>query len=196
MTKSEFIERTDAATDELQLKAGSILTTLSNIENRQELNPVFNISKYFVVLLHSIAYNNKGLPIYVCNRENFSGLVLAQCLEINLLARHIEWIPKLTVTITKNYYKGPMDIIVNQHAMVSTLYKQTNKSQGTDTIVLINELNKTYNGLFDDNSVLSYFFNLRTIKDPFIAFDCRDDHYYKRSRQEMTDIIQAEPKED
>ena len=77
MTKSEFIERTDTAADELQLKAGSILTTLSNIENRQELNPVFNISKYFVVLLHSIAYTNKGLPIYVCNRENFSGLVLA-----------------------------------------------------------------------------------------------------------------------
>ena len=77
MTKSEFIERTDTAADELQLKAGSILTTLSNIKNRQELNPVFNISKYFVVLLHSIAYTNKGLPIYVCNRENFSGLVLA-----------------------------------------------------------------------------------------------------------------------
>lgn len=31
MTKSEFIERTDTAADELQLKAGSILTTLSNI---------------------------------------------------------------------------------------------------------------------------------------------------------------------
>ena len=77
MTKSEFIERTDTEADELQLKAGSILTTLSNIENRQELNPVFNVSKYFVVLLHSIAYTNKGLPIYVCNRENFSGLVLA-----------------------------------------------------------------------------------------------------------------------
>ena len=77
MTKSEFIERTDTAADELQLKAGSILTTLSNIENRQELNPVFNISKYFVVLLHSIAYTNKGLSVYVCNRENFSGLVLA-----------------------------------------------------------------------------------------------------------------------
>ena len=77
MTKSEFIERTDTVADKLQLKAGSILTTLSNIENRQELNPVFNISKYFVVLLHSIAYTNKELPIYVCNRENFSGLVLA-----------------------------------------------------------------------------------------------------------------------
>ena len=77
MTKSEFIEHTDPAADELQLKAGSILTALSNIENRQELNPVFNISKYFVVLLHSIAYTNKGLPTYVCNRENFSGLVLA-----------------------------------------------------------------------------------------------------------------------
>ena len=77
MTKSEFIERTDTEADELQLKTGSILTTLSNIENRQELNPVFNVSKYFVVLLHSIAYTNKGLPIYVCNRENFSGLVLA-----------------------------------------------------------------------------------------------------------------------
>ena len=77
MTKSEFIERTDTAADELQLKAGSILTTLSNIKNRQELNPVFNISKYFVVLLHSIAYNNKGLPIYVCNRENFSGAGLS-----------------------------------------------------------------------------------------------------------------------
>ena len=77
MTKSEFIERTDTVADKLQLKAGSILTTLSNIENRQELNPVFNISKYFVVLLHSIAYTNKWLPIYVCNRENLPGLVLA-----------------------------------------------------------------------------------------------------------------------
>lgn len=77
MTKSEFIERTDTVADELQLKAGSILTTLSNIENRQELNPVFNISKYFVVLLHSIAYTDKGLSAYVCNRENFSGLVSA-----------------------------------------------------------------------------------------------------------------------
>ena len=77
MTKSEFIEHTDPALDKLQLKAESILTTLSNIENRQELNPVFNISKCFVVLLHSIAYTNKGLPVYVCNRENFSGVVLA-----------------------------------------------------------------------------------------------------------------------
>lgn len=77
MTKSELIEHTDPAADELQLKAGSILTTLSNIENRQELNPVFNISKYFVVLLYSIAYTDKGLSVYVCDRENFSGLVLA-----------------------------------------------------------------------------------------------------------------------
>ena len=168
-----------------------MLTTLSNIENRQELNPVSNISKYFVVLLHSIAYTNKGLPIYVCNRENFSGLVLAQCLEINLLARHIEQILKLTVTITKNYYQGLMDIIVNQHAMVSTLYKQTNKSQGTDTIVLINELNKTYNGFFDDKSVLSYLFKPRAIKESLIAFNCRNDLGKK-----MTDIIHAEPKED
>ena len=77
MTKSYFIEHTDPATDELQLKAGFILTTLSNIENRQELNPVFNISKYFVVLLHSIAYTNNGLPTYVCNREDLSRLSIA-----------------------------------------------------------------------------------------------------------------------
>ena len=77
ITKSDFIEHTGPALDKLQLKAGSILTTLSNIKNRQELNPVFNISKYFVVLLHSIAYTDKELLFYVCNRENFSGLVLA-----------------------------------------------------------------------------------------------------------------------
>ena len=77
MTKSEFIERTDTASDELQLKAGSILTTLSNIENRQELNPVFNISKYFVASLYSIAYTDKGLSVYVCNHENFSGAGLS-----------------------------------------------------------------------------------------------------------------------
>ena len=95
-----------------------------------------------------------------------------------------------------------MDIIVNQHAMdiklyaISTLYKQAQKSQGTDTIVSINELSKPYNGFFDDESVLGYLFNLRTIKDPLIAFDCTDDHYNERSKQEMTDIIHAEPKED
>ena len=95
-----------------------------------------------------------------------------------------------------------MDIIVNQHAMdiklyaISTLYKQVQKSQGTDTIVSINELGKPYNGFFDDESVLGYLFNLRTIKDPLIAFDCTDDHYNERSRQEMIDIIHAEPKED
>lgn len=95
-----------------------------------------------------------------------------------------------------------MDIIVNQHAMdiklyaSSTLYKQTNKFQGTDTIVSINALSNPYNGFFDDESVLSYLFHLRTIKDPLIAFDCTDDHYNERSKQEMIDIIHAEPKED
>ena len=89
-----------------------------------------------------------------------------------------------------------MGIIVNQHAMVSTLCKQTNKSQGTDTIVLINELSKTYNGLFDDKPVFSYLFKPRAIKESLIAFNCRDDHYCERSRQKMTDIIHAEPKED
>ena len=76
-----------------------------------------------------------------------------------------------------------MDIIVNQHAMVSTLYKQTNKSQGTDTIASINALSKSYNGLFDDKSVLSYLFKPRAIKESLIAFNCKGDHYCERSRQ-------------
>ena len=59
----------------MQLKAGSILTTLSNIENRQELNPVFNISKYFATSVHFAAYTDKGLPVYACNREDLPRLV-------------------------------------------------------------------------------------------------------------------------
>ena len=46
MTKSDFIEHTDPALDELQLKAESMLTTIRNIRNRQEPNPVFDISEY------------------------------------------------------------------------------------------------------------------------------------------------------
>lgn len=93
-----------------------------------------------------------------------------------------------------------MDIIVNQHARdiklyaISTLYKQTNKSQGTDAIASMNALSNQYNGFFDDESVLGYLFKLRTIKDQLIAFDCTDDHFYERSRQDMIDIIRAEPK--
>ena len=34
MTKSDFIEHTDPALDELQSKAESILTTIKNIRNR------------------------------------------------------------------------------------------------------------------------------------------------------------------
>ena len=63
----------------------------------------------------------------------------------------------------------------------------------SDTIVSINELSKPYNGFFDDESVLSYLF-LRTIKDPLIAFDCTDDHYYERSKQERAEITHAERK--
>ena len=72
-----------------------------------------------------------------------------------------------------------MDVIVNQHAIdiklyaISTLYKQVQKSQGTDTIVSINELSKPYNGFFDDESILGYLFNLRTIKDPLIVLIAR-----------------------
>lgn len=77
MTKSDFIEHTDPALDELQSKAESILTTIRNIRSRQEPNPVLDISKYFATSVHSIAYTDKGLLVYVCNRENFSGLVLA-----------------------------------------------------------------------------------------------------------------------
>lgn len=75
MTKSDFIEHTDPTLDELQLKAESILTTIRNIRNRQEPNPVLDISKYFSTSVHSIAYIDKGLPAYACNREDFSGLV-------------------------------------------------------------------------------------------------------------------------
>ena len=53
MTKSDFIEHTDPALDELQSKAESMLTTIRNIKNRQELNPVIDISKYFATSLHS-----------------------------------------------------------------------------------------------------------------------------------------------
>lgn len=75
MTKSDFIEHTDSALDELQSKAESMLTIIRNIKNRQELNPVFDISKYFATSLHSLAYTDKGLPVYACNREDFPGLV-------------------------------------------------------------------------------------------------------------------------
>ena len=189
MTKSDFIEHTDPALDELQSKAESILTTIRNIKNRQELNPVLDISKHFATSLHSIAYTDKGLPVYACNREDFLGLVYSLVFRDQLTGKPYRVDTEIDRGNTKKFVSGLMDIIVNQHAMdiklyaISTLYKQVQKSQGTDTIVSINELGKPYNGFFDDESVLGYLFNLRTIKDPLIAFDCTDDHYYERSKK-------------
>lgn len=202
MTKSDFIEHTGPALDELQSKAESMLTTIRNIKNRQELNPVIGISKYFATSLHSIAYTDKGLTVYACNREDFPGLVYSLVLRDQLTGKPYRVDTEIDRGNTKKIVSGLMDIIANQHAIdiklyaISTLYKQVQKSQGTDTIASINELNKTYNGFFDDESVLSYLFNLRAIKDPLIAFDCTDDHYYERSKQEMVEITHAEPKED
>lgn len=202
MTKSDFIEHIDPALDELQSKAESMLTIIRNIKNRQELNPVFDISKHFATSLHSIAYTDKGLPVYACNREDFPGLVYSLVFRDQLTGKPYRVDTEIDRGNTKKFVSGLMDIIVNQHAMdiklyaISTLYKQVQKSQGTDTIVSINELSKPYNGFFDDESVLGYLFNLRTIKDPLIAFDCTDDHYCERSKQEMAEITHAEPKED
>ena len=202
MTKSDFIEYTDPALDELQSKAESMLTIIRNIKNRQELNPVLDISKYFATSLHSLAYTDKGLPVYACNREDFPGLVYSLVFRDQLTGKPYRVDTEIDRGNNKKFLSGLMGIIVNQHAMdiklyaISTLYKQVQKSQGTDTIVSINELGKPYNGFFDDESVLGYLFNLRTIKDPLITFDCTDDHYCERSRQEMTEIIHAEPKED
>lgn len=201
MTKSDFIEHTDSALDELQLKAESILTTIRNIKNRQELNPVLDISKYFATSLHSIAYPDKGLPAYACNREDSPGLVYSLVFRDQLAGKPYRVDTEIDRGNNKKFLSGLMDIIVNQHAMdiklyaISTLYKHVQKSQGTDTIVSINELGKPYNGFFDDESVPGYLFNLRTIKDPLIAFDCTDDHYCEWPKQEMAEITHAEPKE-
>ena len=197
MTKSDFIEHTDPALDELQLKAESILTTIRNIRSRKEPNPVLDISKYFATSVHSIAYTDKGLPVYACDREDLPRLVYSLVFRDHLTGKPYRVDTEIDRGDNKKFLSDLMDIIVNQHAMdiklyaVSTLYLQVQKSQGMD-----NELSKRYNGFFDDESVLSYFFNLRTIKDPLIAFDCTDDHFYERSRQDMIDIIHAEPKED
>lgn len=197
MTKSDFIEHTDPALDELQLKAESILTTIRNIRNRQEPNPVLDISKYFATSVHFAAYTDKGLPVYVCNREDLPRLVYSLVFRDQITGKPYRVDTEIDRGDNKKFLSDLMDIIVNQHAMdiklyaISTLYMQVQKSQGMD-----NELSKRYNGFFDDESVLSYFFNLRTIKDPLIAFDCTDDHFYERSRQDMIDIIHAEPKED
>ena len=197
MTKSDFIEHTDPALDELQSKAESMLTTIRNIRNRQEPNPVLDISEYFATSVHSIAYTDKGLPVYVCNPEDLAGLVYSLVFRDQLTGKPYRVDTEIDRGNKKKIISGLMDIIVNQHAMniklyaISTLYMQVQKSQGMD-----NELSKRYNGFFDDESVLSYFFNLRTIKDPLIAFDCTDAHYSQRSRQDMIDIIHAEPKED
>ena len=197
MTKSDFIEHTDPALDELQLKAESILTTIRNIRNRKEPNPVLDISEYFATSVHSIAYTDKGLPVYACNREDLPRLVYSLVFRDQLTGKPYRVDTEIDRGNNKKFVSGLMDIIVNQHAMdiklyaISTLYMQVQKSQGID-----NELSKRYNGFFDDESVLSYFFNLRTIKDPLIAFDCTNDHFYEQSRQDMIDIIHAEPKED
>lgn len=202
MTKSDFIEHTDPALDELQLKAESILTTIRNIRNRQEPNPVLDISKYFATSVHFAAYTDKGLPVYACNREDFPGLVYSLVFRDQLTGKPYRVDTEIDRGNNKKFLSGLMNIIVNQHAMdiklyaISTLYKQPNKYQSADTIASINELSKTYNGFFDDESVLGYLFKLRTIKDPLIAFDCTDDHFYERSRQDMIDIIHAEPKKD
>lgn len=197
MTKSDFIEHSDPALDELQLKAESILTTIRNIRSRKEPNPVLDISKYFATSVHSIAYTDKGLPVYACDREDLPRLVYSLVFRDQLTGKLYRVDTEIDRGNNKKFLSDLMDIIVNQHAMdiklyaVSTLYLQVQKSQGMD-----NELSKRYNGFFDDESVLSYFFNLRTIKDPLIAFDCTDDHFYERPRQDMIDIIHAEPKED
>ena len=197
MTKSDFIEHTDPALDELQSKAESILTTIRNIRSRQEPNPVLDISKYFATSVHSIAYTDKGLPVYACNREDLPGLVYSLVFRDQRTGKPYRVDTEIDRGDNKKFLSDLMNIIVNQHAMdiklyaISTLYLQVQKSQGMD-----NELSKRYNGFFDDEPVLSYFFNLRTIKDPLIAFDCTDDHFYERSRQDMIDIIHAEPKED
>ena len=197
MTKSDFIEHTDPALDELQSKAESILTTIRNIRSRQEPNPVLDISKYFATSVHSIAYTDKGLPVYACNREDLPRLVYSLVFRDQRTGKPYRVDTEIDRGDNKKFLSDLMNIIVNQHAMdiklyaISTLYLQVQKSQGID-----NELSKRYNGFFDDESVLSYFFNLKTIKDPLIAFDCTDDHFYERSRQDMIDIIHAEPKED
>ena len=197
MTKSGFIEHTDPALDELQSKAESILTTIRNIRSRQEPNPVLDISKYFATSVHSIAYTDKGLPVYACNREDLPGLVYSLVFRDQRTGKPYRVDTEIDRGDNKKFLSDLMNIIVNQHAMdiklyaISTLYLQVQKSQGMD-----NELSKRYNGFFDDEPVLSYFFNLRTIKDPLIAFDCTDGHFYERSRQDMIDIIHAEPKED
>ena len=197
MTESDFIEHTDPALDELQSKAESILTTIRNIRSRQEQNPVLDISKYFATSVHSIAYTDKGLPVYACNREDLPRLVYSLVFRDQRTGKPYRVDTEIDRGDNKKFLSDLMNIIVNQHAMdiklyaISTLYMQVQKSQGID-----NELSKRYNGFFDDESVLSYFFNLRTIKDPLITFDCTDDHFYERSRQDMIDIIHAEPKED
>lgn len=197
MTKSDFIEHTDPALDELQSKAESILTTIRNIRNRQEPNPVLDISKYFATSVHFAAYIDKGLPVYTCNREDLPRLVYSLVFRDQLTGKPYRVDTEIDRGDNKKFLSDLMNIIVNQHAMdiklyaISTLYMQVQKSQG-----IYNELSKRYNGFFDDESVLSYFFNLRTIKDPLITFDCTDDHFYERSRQDMIDIIHAEPKED
>ena len=153
-------------------------------------------------MLHSIAYTDKGLPVYACNREDLPGLAYSLVFRDQLTGKPYRVDTEIDRGNNKKFLSGLMDIIVNQHARdiklyaISTLYKQTNKSQGTDTIVSINELSNPYNGFFDDESVLGYLFKLRTIKDPLITFDCTDDHFHERSRQDMIDIIHAEPKED
>ena len=197
MTKSDFIEHIDPALDELQSKAESILTTIRNIRSRQEPNPVLDISKYFATSVHSIAYTDKGLPVYACDREDLPRLVYSLVFRDQRTGKPYRVDTEIDRGDNKKFLSDLMNIIVNQHAMdiklyaISTLYMQVQKSQGID-----NELSKRYNGFFDDESVLSYFFNLKTIKDPLIAFDCTDDHFYERSRQDMIDIIHAEPKED
>lgn len=197
MTKSDFIEHTDPALDELQSKAESILTTIRNIRSRQEPNPVLDISKYFATSVHSIAYTDKGLPVYACNREDLPGLVYSLVFRDQRTGKPYRVDTEIDRGDNKKFLSDLMNIIVNQHAMdiklyaISTLYLQVQKSQGMD-----NELSKRYNGFFDDEPVLGYLFNLKTIKDPLIAFDCTDDHFYERSRQDMIDIIHAEPKED
>ena len=132
----------------------------------------------------------------------FSGLVYSLVFRDQLTGKPYRVDTEIDRDNIKKIVSGLMDIIVNQHAMdiklyaISTLYKQVQKSLVTYAIVSIDVFNKPYNGFFDDKSILSYLFHLRTIKDPLIAFDCTDDHYYERSKQEMKEITHAEPKED
>lgn len=122
MTKSDFIGYTDPELDELQSKAESMLTIIRNIKNSQELNPVLDISKYFATSLHSLAYTDKGLSVYACNREDFPGLVYSLVFRDQLTGKPYRVDTEINRGNNKKFLSGLMDVIVNQHAMDIKLY--------------------------------------------------------------------------